>query len=62
MTGLDHENSATVELAAMWLADQNPQPRPAVPALRARFDLTPTEACEAIALARRFRINRGAFA
>jgi hypothetical protein len=61
MTCLDHEHSASVEQAAQWLADQNPPPSPVVPALRQRFDLNPSEACEAISLARSFRINRRAF-
>jgi len=59
MTGIDHELSALVEVAAQWLADQNPHPRPAIPALQARFGLTPVEACEAVAMARRIELATG---
>lgn len=51
MTGLDHEHSAAVEEAALWFAAQANPPRPAVPALRSRFNLTPLQACEAISMA-----------
>ena len=58
MTGVDHEHTAQIEEAGRWLAsltqDERSQ-RPAVPLLRERFDLTPVQACEAIALARQFR-------
>ena len=61
MTGADHQHSATVETAAQWLSEQREPPRPVVPELRSRFNLTATEACEAIAMASRFRTNRKAF-
>ena len=61
MTGIDHQGSAAVEQAAIWLAEQKEPPRPAVPVLRRIFGLGAGEACEAIALADRFRINRRAF-
>lgn len=62
MTCLDHEHSASVEQAAHWLAQQKePNPHPVIPSLRQRFDLTVQEACEAIALARTFRVNRRVF-
>lgn len=61
MTGADHQHSAAVEQAAMWLSEQNPAPRPIVPALRQRFSLSALEACEAAAMAERFRMLRKAF-
>ena len=61
MTGADHEHSAAVEEAARWLSEQNPEPHPVVPTLRSRFSLTALEACEACAMAQRFRMNRRAF-
>ena len=61
-TGHSHEHSAAVEQAAIWFADQKEPPRPAVPALKARFGLTTLEATEALAMAQRFRIVRKAFA
>lgn len=61
MTGADHAHSAIVEQAAMWLSEQNPPPHPVVPVLRSRFDLSSVEACEACALAQRYRTNRRAF-
>lgn len=60
LTPPEHEHSEAVTQAAQWLADQHPEPRLAVPELRARFPLSAVEACEAIALARRFRIFRKA--
>lgn len=62
MTGIDHEGSAAVEQAAIWLAEQKESPRPAVPVLRRMFGICAVEACEAIALAGRYRTNRSAFA
>lgn len=59
-TGHSHEHNAAVEQAALWLADQYPQPHPAVPLLRSRFSLSSVEACEAIAMARRFQVFRKA--
>lgn len=61
MTGADHQHSAIVEQAAMWLSEQNPPPRPIVPALRERFGLTALQATEAAAMAHKFRTNRKAF-
>lgn len=50
MTGLDHESSAAIDEAANWIANTPPEqcPRPLVPALRWRFGLSATEACQAI--------------
>ncbi|THK35626.1 hypothetical protein EHS39_23650 [Ensifer sp. MPMI2T] len=62
MTGADHEHSALVEQAAMWLGDQAQPPRPIIPALRERFNLSALEATEAAAMAERFRICRSAHA
>ncbi|MEZ0002050.1 hypothetical protein ABIA18_003847 [Sinorhizobium fredii] len=60
-TGLCHERSALVETAAQWLADETNPPRPIIPALRQRFNLTALEATEAAAMSDRFRICRKAF-
>ncbi len=56
----EHEHSAIVEQAAMWLADQNPTPKPIIPALRQRFNLSSLEAIEAAAMAEKFRRGGGA--
>lgn len=53
--------SRRVQTAAQWLADQKEPPKPAVPHLRKTFGLTAHEACEACALAGRYRIVRRAF-
>lgn len=49
-TGLDHESTAAIDEAAAWLATcpAHLRPSPIVPALRQRFDLSPTEACQVI--------------
>ncbi|THK34715.1 hypothetical protein EHS39_28795 [Ensifer sp. MPMI2T] len=60
-TGLCHERSAIVEQAAIWLADQSQPPRPIIPALRERFNLSALEATEAAAMSERFRMLRKAF-
>lgn len=60
LTAPEHEHSDAVLMAAQWLADQIPPPRLAVPELRQRFNLTALEACEAIAMADRFRTYRKA--
>ena len=46
-TGLSHEHTAAIELAAAWAAGERVAPSPIVPALVARFGLTTIEACEA---------------
>ncbi|MCV3734991.1 hypothetical protein OCK02_02150 [Rhizobium sp. TRM96647] len=70
MTNLPHntqispvqgEASPQVQTAAMWLADQAEPPRLAVPVLKERFGLSALEACQAIAIAERFRTLRRAF-
>lgn len=53
-------SSEAVTMAAQWLADQVPPPRLAVPILKDRFGLTALQACEAIAMADRFRVLRKA--
>lgn len=60
MTCNNPDNEA-VTLAAQWLADQANPPRPIIPALRERFNLSALEATEAAALSERFRICRRAF-
>nr|WP_209848685.1 hypothetical protein [Rhizobium herbae] len=59
-TGLDHEGTASVEVAARWLALEPSPPRPVVPALKERFGLTALQACEATALAFDLRAGGGA--
>lgn len=59
MTGADHAHSASVEQAAMWLSEQQQPPRPIVPVLRQRFNLF--EACEAAAMAEKYRLVRRVF-
>ena len=51
----EHEHSAQIDEAGRWLASlaAHQIPRPLVPAMRERFGLTPAEACQAIAEARR---------
>ncbi|WP_041409291.1 hypothetical protein [Sinorhizobium fredii] len=61
LTPPEHEHNALVEAAAMWLADQNPRPKPIIPALRQRFNLSALEAVEAAAMSEKFRICRRAF-
>jgi len=61
LTPAEHERSDAVVVAAQWLSEQTPAPTPTVPALRSRFNLTALEACEAAAMAQRFRSNRKAF-
>jgi hypothetical protein len=61
MTGTDHEHSESVITAAQWLADERAPPQPIIPELRRRFGLNSLEACEASAMAQRFRICRKAF-
>lgn len=46
--------------AAQWLADQKEPPVMAVPVLKEKFNLTAREACEALRLARDYRILRRA--
>lgn len=60
-TGLSHEHSESVVEAAMWFSELREPPAGAVPTLRERFGLSALEACEALAMARRFQINRRAF-
>ncbi len=62
LTPPEHEHSEAVILAAQWLAEQNPPPKPIVPALRERFGLSALEACEAAALSNKYRIWRQAHA
>lgn len=53
MTGLDHQHTAAVDLAAEWLSmtRRDQISGPIVPLLRQRFGLTAQEACAAIAQA-----------
>lgn len=60
LTPPEHEHSAVVEEAADWLSKQDPAPRPIIPELRRRFDLTSLQATEAAALSHEFRMNRRA--
>lgn len=47
--------TALVLGAAAWLTSQNPPPEHPIPELKARFDLTAKEACQACELAGRLR-------
>lgn len=49
-TGLSHEHSAAVDIAARYLAETPPLARPAplVPAMREMFGISSIECCEAI--------------
>lgn len=58
LTPGEHEHSEAVVLAAQWLSEQPQPPQPVIHVLRQRFALTPVEACEAAALARKYRIAR----
>lgn len=60
MTGTDHEHNENVVVAAQWLAEQQSPPEPIIGNLRQRFNLSALEACEAAALAGRFRTYRRA--
>ncbi|RWI80817.1 hypothetical protein [Mesorhizobium sp.] len=47
-SGIDHENSSAIDVAAEWLS-QHPRDRigrPIIPTLRERFGVTIAEACE----------------
>nr|WP_028002951.1 hypothetical protein [Sinorhizobium meliloti] len=57
----EHQHTAAVEQAAMWLSEQNPAPHPVIPTLRDRFGISALEACEAAALSVKFRTYRRAF-
>lgn len=61
MTGAAHEQGESVVTAAQWLADEKQPPQPTTPHLRQRFGLSSLEACEAAALAQKFRVCRKAF-
>ncbi|MEY9168253.1 hypothetical protein ABIE78_006372 [Sinorhizobium fredii] len=56
-----HPDNESVTLAAQWLADQAQPPRPIIPALRERFNLSALEATEAAAMSDRFRMLRRVF-
>ncbi|XHM75755.1 hypothetical protein ABSY17_19880 [Mesorhizobium sp. ANAO-SY3R2] len=51
MTGLDHQHTAVIDVAAQWLATtrRDQIAGPLVPVLRKRFGLSAREACQAIA-------------
>lgn len=56
MTGIDHEMTAKVDEAAVWLAvNWWKAERPLVPGLRKRFGITAIEAIEAMREAARVR-------
>lgn len=50
-----------IEQAATWLANHGEKPSQLIPHLKSQFHLSAVQACEAIAMARRFEINRRAF-
>lgn len=54
MTGLCHETTEAVTLAAVWIAGHRHElARPIIPAIKALWPLTTKEACEALAEANR---------
>jgi hypothetical protein len=55
----NHEQN--VIAAALWLADQKEPPAMVVPTIRKRFSLSAKEACDACALAQKYRTLRRAF-
>ncbi|MCG6115228.1 MAG: hypothetical protein MEQ84_08515 [Mesorhizobium sp.] len=60
MTGLDHETTEAVTMAAMWIiGHRHEMPRPIIPHIRRMFGLSPAQACEAIAEANRRRDHGG---
>jgi len=61
-TGLSHEHTEAVILAAQWLCDEQNPPSPIIPSLKARFGLNSLQASEACGLAQKFRTVRRAFA
>lgn len=60
LTPGEHEHTEAVIVAAQWLADEAQPPQPVIYHLRQRFNLTAVEACEAAALAGRYRTYRRA--
>lgn len=54
-------NEPKVIAAAQWLVEQKEPPAMVVPTIRERFSLSPKEACDACALAQKYRTNRRAF-
>lgn len=61
MTGADHQHNEAVVLAAQCIVEEKNPPQPIIPYIRERFGLTALEACEACALANKYRIARRAF-
>ncbi|MCV3239671.1 hypothetical protein [Mesorhizobium sp. ZC-5] len=60
MTGLCHETTEAVSIAARWYAEhRNECGRPLIPTIRKRFNLTPLEACMALAEANRLDLYGG---
>lgn len=60
-TGLSHEHSEAVELAARWLAEHRASlSRPIIPELRDRFGLSINEAIEAAVLGAKYEFLSGA--
>ncbi|MBB4272328.1 hypothetical protein [Rhizobium mongolense] len=62
LTPPEHENNEIVVQAAIYLVDEKDPPQPIIPYIRERFGLTAVEACEACAMAQRFRTYRVAHA
>lgn len=57
----ESSDNPNVVAAAQWLAEQQEPPAKAVPTIRERFCLSMKEACEACALAQKYRTARRAF-
>lgn len=58
---MEASDNPNVVAAAQWLADQKEPPARAVPIIRERFSLSTKEACDACALAQKYRTVRRAF-
>jgi hypothetical protein len=60
-TGLSHEHTASIEVAARYLAETPPiaRPSPLVPAMREMFGLTSIEVCAAIRESHQIRMGGG---
>ena len=54
-------SNPNVAAAAQWLSEQSETPLRVIPTIRERFSLSMKEACDACALAQRYRMLRRAF-
>ncbi|MCQ1778251.1 hypothetical protein NOJ05_13670 [Neorhizobium galegae] len=61
LTPPEHEHSAAVETAAMWLSEQPDDLPNKMHELQQRFGLTAGQAAQALTVARQYKVNRRAF-